>query len=92
MENRWKLSVQFDHADLKLIPTNPETNALPLDQLAVTEHNQKYRSYASEYKAQVGLLKKLYYRCILWFEKYDTLKSYLHLSKTSNATHMLQGT
>ena len=32
---------------------------LPLDQLAVREHNQKYRLNASEYKAQVGFLKNL---------------------------------
>ena len=68
-------------------------NALPLDQLALREHNQKYRLNASEYKAQVGFLKNFKYLWrTLWFEKYDTLKSYLHLRKTSNATHMIQET
>ena len=51
-------------------------NALPLDQLAVREHNQKYRLNASEYKAQVGILKNFKHHWFtLWFEKYDTLKS-----------------
>ena len=51
----------FDQADLNLKPPALETNALPLDQLAVREHNQKYRLNASEHKAQVGFRKHCKY-------------------------------
>ena len=76
MKSRWQRCVRFDQANLNLRPPTPETNALPLDQLAVREHNQKYRLNVSEHKAQVEFLKNCkYYRSTLWFEKYDTLKS-----------------
>ena len=59
IKSRWPRFVQFDQADLNLRPPIPETNAFPLDQLAVGAHNQKYGLSASENRHTLDLLKTL---------------------------------
>ena len=43
--------ISTSSSDLLFQTSTPETNALPRDQLAIREHNQKYRLNASEYTA-----------------------------------------
>ena len=75
IRSRWQCCVRLDQADLNLRPPTLETNALPLNQLALKEHNQKYRLNASKYKAQVDFLKTLSIICAPYDWKNMTFKS-----------------